>query len=221
MEIRDRADAHAALGDWRRLLIVDELVLGDRTVAELAETSEMRGNLLAHHLGVLETAGLIERRVSEGDQRRRYVSLRWAGLPALPGRVSLAHRSVAFICTHNSARSQFAAALWENRTGLPAESAGNDPSSEVHPGAVTVAAEFGIDIASSKPGGYEQLSVDPDLIVSVCDRAREANFPPARNHLHWSVPDPVSIGTPTAFRSAFGEIADRVQRLAAQTGAGH
>ena len=48
--------------------------------AELSDLVGMRGNLLAHHLDVLEDAGLIEGRPSEGDHRRRYVSLRWEGL---------------------------------------------------------------------------------------------------------------------------------------------
>lgn len=219
MNLEQRARAHAALGDSRRLHIVDRLALGDLTVAELAEASGLSGNLLAHHLDVLQSAGLIERRVSEGDQRRRYVSLRWANLPdgvrepdpAMFGRV-------AFICTHNSARSQFAAALWETRTGSPAESAGSDPSPAVHPDAIRIANEFGVDLAGLRPGGYELLSSSPDLIISVCDRARESDFPDARRHLHWSVPDPVRLGTSTAFRSAFTEIAERVEHLVGKAG---
>lgn len=214
MEFGERAAVHAALGDARRLMIVDELALGDRAVAELAEAVGMKGNLLAHHLGVLSQAGVIERRVSEGDHRRRYVSLRRAEIPGIHGGETFPYRTVAFICTHNSARSQFAAALWEERTGIHAESAGSDPSASVHPGAVKAAAEFGVDIAAAEPRGYDRLSPDPDLIVSVCDRARESAFPDARRHLHWSVSDPIRAGTSSAFRAAFGEIAERVGHLA-------
>lgn len=218
MDLEQRAMAHAALGDARRLLIVDRLARGDHTVAELAEATGMRGNLLAHHLGVLQEAGLIERRMSEGDHRRRYVSLRRTGIPAPPDGAAGGDGAVAFICTHNSARSQFAAALWENRTGTSAESAGSDPSAKVHPGAVRVAAEFGVDLSGRRPGGYDRLSPHLDLVVSVCDRARESAFPPAREHVHWSVPDPVRRGTPDAFRAAFTEIVERVDHLLAAGG---
>ena len=218
MEVEERAAVHAALGDPRRLMIVDELAFGDRAVAELADAVGMRGNLLAHHLDVLSQAGVIERRVSEGDHRRRYVSLRRAGIVGIHGGETYPYGTVAFICTHNSARSQFAAALWEEHTGIHAESAGSDPSGSVHPGAVKAAAEFGIDISAAEPGGYDRLSSSPDLIVSVCDRARESDLPDARRHLHWSVPDPVPVGTSSAFRSAFAEIAERVENLAGEAG---
>ena len=44
-----------------------------------------------------------------------------------------------FLCSHNSARSQLAAALWTARTGQPAESAGTHPAARVHRGAVAAA----------------------------------------------------------------------------------
>ncbi len=212
MDVMSRAEAHAALGDERRLAIVDHLSLGDRTVAELAGISGLRGNLLAHHLDVLETAGLIARHVSEGDQRRRYVSLRWEYLPTGPDTVS-PPENVVFVCTHNSARSQFAAALWKQTTGHRAESAGNDPADRVNPTAVRVAGEYGIDLSTATPRGYDSLSSTPDLVISVCDRARESGVPDAREVAHWSVPDPVAKGTTAAFRDSFGQIARRITHL--------
>lgn len=211
-ELSGRAEAHAALGDQRRLAIVDQLALGDQTVGELAEVSGMGGNLLAHHLDVLESAGLIERRVSEGDHRRRYVALRWDRLPEVPG-MSLPFAEALFVCTRNSARSQFAAALWEQMTGRPAGSAGSDPARKVDPRAVRVAREFDIDLSKAKPMGYEDLDGEPDLVISVCDRAFEAGVPKADVHAHWSVPDPVARGSVEAFRSAFGEIVVRMEHF--------
>lgn len=197
--------------------MVDQLGVGDRTVAELGEISGMSGNLLAHHLDVLQTAEVIERRVSEGDHRRKYVSLRWDRLP--PGLQASGPivEDVVFVCTHNSARSQFAAALWERATGRRADSAGNMPASRVNPKAVRVAGEFGIDLSSAEPRGYDQLPGDPDLIVSVCDRAREAGVPAGRRLVHWSVPDPVERGTLGAFRNAFSEIAQRMDHLTGES----
>jgi len=215
MDIESRASAHAALGDQRRLLIVDHLAAGDHTVAELADLVGMRGNLLAHHLDVLDDAGLIERRVSQGDHRRRYVSLRWGRLPTTSVRPPLDRHTIAFVCTHNSARSQFAAALWESVTGNAAASAGAYPASRVHPTAVRVASELGVDLSAAAPSGYEDLP-DVDLVVSVCDRAREGELPTAAEHVHWSVPDPVAVGTVPAFRSAFQEITNRIEHFARQ-----
>ncbi len=173
----------------------------------------MRGNLLAHHLEVLETAGLIERRVSEGDHRRRYVSLCWDALPIPVGAGTASPGRVAFVCTRNSARSQFAAALWETKGGGEAWSAGNHPADRVHPTAIRVASEFGLDLSGAVPSGYDALPSQPELIISVCDRARESGVPPAAVRQHWSVPDPVPVGTVQAFRSAFGQISARIDRL--------
>lgn len=203
---------HAALGDQRRLAIIDHLALGDRTVGELAGITGMDGNLLAHHLDLLESAGLIERRVSEGDHRRRYVVLNWDRLPSgLAAPPSFGE--VLFVCTRNSARSQFAAALWERMTGRHASSAGHSPAPRVNSKAVQVAHEYSIDLSSVTPRGYEDIDDEPDLVVSVCDRALEAGVPRANLHAHWSVPDPVAKGTVAAFQSAFGEIAVRMQHL--------
>ena len=175
--MRLEAAAHAALGDVKRLAIIDGLAAGDHTVSELADRVGIRGNLLAHHLDVLETAGLIDRRVSEGDHRRRYVSLRWECLPSTPARPPPT-TGVVFVCTANSARSPFAAGLWEQRTGHRAASAGNHPAAAVHPRAVEVAAEFGVDLSAAKPAGYDLLTETPALVISVCDRARESGPPP-------------------------------------------
>lgn len=217
MDLERRAQRHAALSDARRLRIVDALASGDRTVAELAGLVELPGNLVAHHLDVLEGSGLIERRVSEGDRRRRYVSLRWDGLPGVLD-VTLTGTTVAFVCTHNSARSQFAAALWHDATGVDVASAGSDPSDRVHPKAVKVASEFGVDLSAASPGGYDSLPWKPDLVVSVCDRALEGGVPEGGAHYHWSIPDPVGAGDIASFRSAFAEIARRVEHLSGATG---
>ncbi len=213
MTLENRAAVHAALGDPRRLLIVDHLTSTDMTVAELAGVAEIGTNLLAHHLDILEAASLIRRSGSEGDRRRKYVSLNWPSLPEPPPWHPREFGSVAFVCTHNSARSQFAAAVWQQTTGEEAQSAGSHPADRVHPLAIKAAASMGIDLSEALPAGYETLEVEPDLVVSVCDRAREVGLPPATSTLHWSVPDPVRAGNLQSFQEAFQEIAARVNRL--------
>jgi protein-tyrosine-phosphatase/DNA-binding transcriptional ArsR family regulator len=220
MDLLDRARVHAALGDPHRLRIVDGLAVSDRTFQELAGLIGLPGNAAAHHLRILESAGLIERRVSEGDRRRRYISLRRERLTELTPRLDIqdsAHDpAILFVCTHNSARSQFAAAVWRERTGGTADSAGTEPARHVHPQAIRAAAELGIDLAGHEPKGYDAVGVAPGLVVSVCDRAHEAGVPFDAPAVHWSVPDPVRVGTTSAFRSAFLEIERRVDVLAAQ-----
>src|SRR6266508_3179031 len=151
MNIGERARVHAALGDAFRLRIVDALLLSDRSFQELARLVGLPGNAAAHHLGVLESAGLIERRVSEGDHRRRYVTLRRDRLAGLVATPTLHPGAVLFVCTRNSARSQFAAALWTQRTGAVAESAGTDPADRVHPKAIRAAGDFGVDLHDAVP----------------------------------------------------------------------
>lgn len=116
---------------------------------------------------------------------------------------------VVFVCTHNSARSQLAAALWGRRSQVPAASAGTEPARRVHPLAVAAAREHGLSLGRTAHVG-EVLRPD-DLVVAVCDNAHEAL---TVERLHWSVPDPASAGTEEAFHRAFTDLADRVDRLA-------
>lgn len=212
MDIPGRAARFAALGDAHRLAMVDALVDTDLTPSELAERAGLASNLAAHHLGILEEAGIVLRVRSEGDARRRYVSLADDAFDGLLQPSSPIEGSVAFVCTHNSARSQFAAARFTQLTGLPADSAGTHPAARVHPYAVTAGRRFGIDLSDLTPSGYESLP-PVDVIVSVCDRALESGLPPHRRHLHWSIPDPTPTGGPDAFDDAFARIDRRLLRL--------
>jgi ArsR family transcriptional regulator, arsenate/arsenite/antimonite-responsive transcriptional repressor / arsenate reductase (thioredoxin) len=208
-----RAAVHHALGDVHRLAIVDALRCSDRTPSELATLTVTASNLLAHHLDVLEVAGVITRGPSQGDGRRRYVRLRADVLRQLAQPVGAVEaHDVLFVCTHNAARSQLAAGLWQRRTGRPARSAGHRPADAVHPLAREVAAAHGIDLTAA-PRGYDAIDPLPDLVVSVCDRAHEAGVPFDVPTLHWSVPDP-SAGDRRAFEAAFAELADRIDVLA-------
>ena len=130
---------HAALGDPVRLAIVDELEASDRAAVELQERLGIPSNLLAHHLDVLQAAGLISRSRSSGDGRRRYLHLRREAFTGLVPERRLDLGSVLFVCTANSARSQLAAALWRQLVDAPAESAGTHPADRVHPGAIAAA----------------------------------------------------------------------------------
>ncbi len=202
---------HAALGDPARLAVVDELLLGDRSPSELGAALRMPSNLLAHHLGVLRRVGLIERGRSEADGRRTYVRLVPATLASLlpPARVGAAR--VVFVCTHNSARSQLAAAVWSRRSRVPVASAGTHPAARVHRRAVSVARRHGLRLAAGT-AAVDAVLRPADLVVAVCDRAYE-EIGAARECLHWSVPDPVRVDTDAAFERAYQDLQERVGRL--------
>lgn len=208
--IARRAALHAALGDPIRLAIVDELRNSDRSPTELSTRFGVPGNLLAHHLDTLERVGLVERFVSSGDRRRRYVRLRHG---VLSGLFPMATQpdDVVFVCTHNSARSQLAAALWRRMSGRRSTSAGTHPAEAVHPGAVAAAHRAGLDLGTARPRTFDPGRARGQ-IVTVCDRAHEELDAPD-SWWHWSVPDPVDVGTPAAFDTALDDLRSRIAIL--------
>ncbi|WP_256092947.1 arsenate-mycothiol transferase ArsC [Micromonospora aurantiaca (nom. illeg.)] len=124
---------------------------------------------------------------------------------------------VVFVCTHNSARSQLAAALWKRRTHGEAASAGTKPATRVHPRALAVAHRHALDLDATGTAHVKDVVRDDDLVIAVCDNAHEELTGPVRPRLHWSVPDPVRIDTDEAFEAAYADLADRVDRLAPTT----
>lgn len=206
MDLEHRARVHAALADAHRLRIVDALAPSDLTPSELGSATGIGGSLLAHHLRVLEGAGIVASHRSEGDGRRRYVHLL---RPDVATAVEPVDRPVVFVCTHNSARSQLAEAVWRHRIGSPAASAGTEPADAVHPGAVAAAAAAGYDLGGAEPRLVDRGLLDGALVVSVCDRAHEDL---GSTDAHWSVPDPVRVGTDAAFAAALVSIDDWISR---------
>ena len=210
--IESRAVLFAALADPSRLAIADELATSDRTPGELLARTGLPSNLLAHHLDVLQRAGVITRHRSSGDGRRRYVRLNHCALRELQIGRRVAPGRALFICSHNSARSQLAAALWRRATGRQATSAGTDPVDRVHPGAVASARRIGLDLSGAVPRRLDRLASWPPLVITVCDQAHES-LGPAAPTLHWSVPDPVPLGTARAFDRARDELDARIARF--------
>jgi protein-tyrosine-phosphatase/DNA-binding HxlR family transcriptional regulator len=213
VSVERRAAVYAALGDPARLAVVDALLLGDRSPGELGEALGMPSNLLAHHLRLLEQTGVVERGRSEADRRRSYVRLVPCALPASPV-AGLAAPRVVFVCTHNSARSQLASAVWAKRSTVPVVSAGTHPARRVHRRAVAVGRRHGLALADARTASVDEVLRPDDLVVAVCDSAYE-ELGPAADRLHWSVPDPVPVNTQAAFERAYEEIEKRVDRLAA------
>jgi len=213
VDLDERARKYAALGDRVRLAIVDDLLESDRAPVELAARHGLASNLLAHHLEVLEEAGLIERLRSSGDGRRRYVRLRQDAVNELqPGRTPPTG-TVLFVCTHNSARSQMAAVAWSAALGTTAVSAGTHPADRVHPGAVAAAARAGFDLSAARPRLISDIDVTPALVVTVCDRAHE-ELEVGSDWWHWSIPDPVEGRSQRAFDEALDNVMARIEAVA-------
>ena len=211
-ELARRAAVHAALADPARLAITDTLLAGDASPSELAAMLAMPSNLLAHHLHVLEQAGVITRRRSEGDRRRTYLRLVPGALDPLAAPPARAARRVLFVCTANSARSHLAAALWRRASSIPAVSAGTRPGPAIDPGALAAARRHRLALPRLLPRHISEVQHQDDLVVTVCDMAREELGRQAA--VHWSVPDPVPAGDPASFDAAVADLSRRVQRLA-------
>ncbi len=130
---------------------------------------------------------------------------------------------VAFICTGNSARSQMAegfARYYAERLGKDVEvySAGSSPSGYVHPLAVKVMEEKGIDISKNRSKHLEEIPLSElDYAVTLCDDAAEScPVIPGANTIHWGLPDPAKEKEEErleAFRRIRDEIESRVRKL--------
>jgi protein-tyrosine-phosphatase/DNA-binding transcriptional ArsR family regulator len=223
---------HAALGEPVRLAMIEKLILTDASPGELGAQFGLGTNLLAHHLKVLQDAGLVRRIRSEGDARRAYLHPRLDdpevarllfGGPALTEVLGIAPPArVLFVCTQNSARSQLAAAAWKRVSDLPAASAGTHPAPRVHPRALAVGRRHRLGLKAARTANLADVLAPGDLVVCVCDNAyeeltaagTEAAPAPVAGRVHWAVPDPVRLDTDAAFEGAYDEITGRVRRLA-------
>jgi len=216
--LQRRAALHGALADVTRLRIVDLLAVSDWSASELGATLAIPSNLLAHHLKVLDSAGMLTRRRSEGDARRSYLSLNghneWLLHDIGPGQTQVSASRIVFVCTANTARSHLATAAWRRVSDIPATSAGTHPGENTHQGAIAAAQRHDLDFPAISPCALGTSELDYGLIVTVCDRAHEDLA--GRDWAHWSIPDPVPSGTERAFDDAYDAITARVARLSAQ-----
>jgi len=124
-------------------------------------------------------------------------------------------QSVLFLCTHNSARSQMAEDLLNHLRGdrYQAYSAGTEPGT-VHPLAIAAMKEISIDISARRSKHVREfIGREMDLVVTVCDNAREACpfFPGAKAVEHESFPDPATVaGSEEAKLAAFRSVRDAI-----------
>ena len=204
-----RAAWHAALADVARIDIVDRLRFTDLSPSELQKAMGLPSNLMAHHLKVLQDAGIVDRRRSDGDRRRTYLTL--TDRAAAEGvREPFRAPRVIFVCSANSARSQLAAAQARRSTLIEVASAGTVPASAVAAGAQSTARRHGLSL-EDVPQSIDAIRRTDDFVIAVCDQAYEELDGDVA--LHWSLPDPVPEGTDAAFDEAFARITDRLSTL--------
>jgi arsenate reductase (thioredoxin) len=105
-------------------------------------------------------------------------------------------KSILFLCTHNSARSQMAEALLNTLNGdkYEAYSAGMI-ATRVNPYVVKAMAEIGIDISKNRSKSIEEFrGKNFNYVVTVCDNAKEAcPFFPGEKIIHKSFEDPTQV----------------------------
>jgi ArsR family transcriptional regulator, arsenate/arsenite/antimonite-responsive transcriptional repressor / arsenate reductase (thioredoxin) len=206
--LASRAAVHAALADPARLRIVDILRAGDASPSELSGMLAMPSNLLAHHLKVLEYEGIVVRTRSEGDRRRTYLRLVPGALDTLTAATGRSAHRVLFVCTANSARSHLAAALWRRASTVPVACAGTHPAARIDPRTVAAATRHNLPLRRLRPRRIDEVHASGDLVITVCDLAHEELGHLA--DLHWSVSDPVRVGSAGAFDRAVAELTWRV-----------
>jgi arsenate reductase len=131
---------------------------------------------------------------------------------------------VMFLCTGNSCRSQMAEGLAREigKGMIEAHSAGLMPAG-VHPRAISVMNEIGIDISGQRSKRIDETLLHKmDVVITLCGNAEEACplTTPEVKRLHWPIKDPVrTVGRDEVimreFRRARDEIREKVEGFVA------
>jgi arsenate reductase len=127
------------------------------------------------------------------------------------------NKRILILCTGNSCRSQMAEGFLKSfDKNLEVFSAGTQPSSQVHPKAIQVMKEVGINLSGNYPKHSDQFINDPfDYVITVCDNAKESC--PIFNgkvgkQLHIGFEDPAdAAGTEEEVLRVFRKIRDQIR----------
>ncbi len=106
---------------------------------------------------------------------------------------------IAFICVGNSARSQIAEALARHHAkrlglkGVEFYSAGSKPTGYVHPLALEVLKERGIETSTLRSKHLDEIPLgELDLVFTLCEE-EECPFIPGAKIISWATPDPAKV----------------------------
>ena len=127
--------------------------------------------------------------------------------------------TVLILCTGNSCRSQMAEGILRQAAGslLNVQSAGSNPSGHVHPMAIQVMAEIGIDISANRSKSLNEfLGQKIETVITVCGNADQACpvFPGQINRHHWGFYDPGTFsGSDDEKLKLFRQTRDEIRRV--------
>jgi len=127
--------------------------------------------------------------------------------------------TVLILCTGNSCRSHLAEGILRAATGesLHVVSAGSKPAGYVHPLAIQVMKEIGIDISGHRSKHLDEFLKQPvETVITVCGNADQAcpMFPGQVNRYHWGFDDPAhATGTDDEKLAVFRRVRDEIKRV--------
>lgn len=127
--------------------------------------------------------------------------------------------TVLILCTGNSCRSHLAEGILREAAGdiLDVRSAGSKPSGYVHPHAITVMQEIGIDISAHQSKSMNDFLDQPiETVITVCGNADQAcpMFPGQVNRHHWPFEDPAhATGTEEEILTTFRRVRDEIKAV--------
>ena len=131
----------------------------------------------------------------------------------------LSKPTVLILCTGNSCRSHIAEGFLRASAGdlLDVQSAGSRPAGFVHPLAIRVMAEIGIDISQHRSKHLKEFLNQPiETVITVCGNADQACplFPGQANRHHWGFCDPAQAqGTEEQILAVFRAVRDEMRRV--------
>ena len=126
--------------------------------------------------------------------------------------------TILILCTGNSCRSHIAEGILRTEAGdvLDIQSAGSNPAGYVHPLAIQVMAEIGIDISKHRSKHLREfLDRSVETVITVCGNADQACpiFPGQVNRHHWGFPDPAkAVGNDDEVLRVFRQVRDDMRR---------
>ncbi|HEY6951237.1 MAG TPA: arsenate reductase ArsC [Bacteroidota bacterium] len=126
-------------------------------------------------------------------------------------------KRILIVCTGNSCRSQMAEGFLKSfDTELEVWSAGTSPAGMVHPRAIAIMKELGIDISGGHPKNVDQfLKTEFDYVITVCDHAKETCpvfTGKVTQRLHIGFDDPAeAFGTEEHIESEFRRVRDEIK----------
>lgn len=127
--------------------------------------------------------------------------------------------TVLILCTGNSCRSHMAEGILRHAAGdlLDVRSAGSKPAGYVHPKAIQVLCEIGIDLSAHHSKHMNDfLQRDVETVITVCGNADQACpiFPGQLNRHHWGFDDPAhAVGSEEEVLAVFRRVRDEIRRV--------